>query len=82
MNREEQFPCRYVTFDNTPYLPATYTRHPQCGGVLPRGEEVWAKPLGTNRPVSMQVFVKQLGVVDLDPRWLVPADLLGNGGPA
>jgi hypothetical protein len=49
------------------------------GGVLAKGELVWVRTLfdAEKRPISISAFVDDIGIISLDPRWLVAARFIG-----
>ena len=68
-----QKPC--VALRHVPYL---FEENSPTGGVLGRGQTVWVQndcdP--QKAPHAARAFVENVGVVSLDPRWLVSADAL------
>jgi len=74
----EPFRHSFVAVRNIPYTRRDGTRRegPFSGGVLGRGQLVWTRESGKLRSDSVTAFVEDLGPVSLDPRWLVPADVL------
>ncbi len=80
MLRPKTFQEAHVAFRNIPYAlnNGASEGNPQSGGVLSRGQTVWTREcfaLGTC-PESTTAFVDGVGLVALDPRWLVRADAL------
>jgi hypothetical protein len=70
----------YVTLRNISYLceDASIEGGSLSGGVLGTGQTVWTREVYEpyNRPRSTTAFVQGIGIVSLDPRWLVRADSL------
>jgi hypothetical protein len=85
MIKPESFSEAQILLQNAPY-EATLERAPgrsPCGGVLPRGEVVWTRapePQRTGQRLA-EVYSDGVGIVRLDPRILVRADIL-NAQPA
>ena len=81
MLRPASFMQPYVAFSNIPYLCGEQSVRefsPGSGGVLGRGQTVWTQEAYNSRtvPVVAIAFVDEIGIISLDPRGLVPADLL------
>jgi hypothetical protein len=78
MLRPQPYCHSFVALQNIPYSAcdgmAREASH--SGGVLGKGQLVWTTDVGDLRPNVVNAFVEELGVVSLDPRWLVPADVL------
>jgi len=76
----DAFQNAYVTLRNIPYLceDASPLEGTLSGGVLATGQMVWTREVYEfeNRPQSTIAFVEDIGIVSLDPRWLVRSDLL------
>lgn len=84
MLRPAIFQRPYVAFRHIPYLRGGQSETESCpgsGGVLGRGQTVWTQKAydPRNTPPQALAFVEEIGVVSLDPRGLVPADLLNPG---
>lgn len=84
MLRPETFQQAFVALQHIPYLckDGSATEDPLSGGVLGRGQVVWTQktPETKARPLSVVAFADGVGVVSLNPRWLVPADALADRG--
>ena len=82
MFKPEAFQQPYVALRNIPYQcgdPSAKGATPS-GGVLGRGQTVWTKEnyeLKTY-PRTTTAFVDDIGIISLDPRWLVRADALNH----
>lgn len=77
MLRPELFQRSYVVFRNCPYFTSDSPElFDAMGGVLSRGQVVWLEGLEGKHPRSVTAFVDEIGLVSLDPRVLVPADVL------
>jgi len=77
MSIPEPFRQPYLAIQNIPYHcedASTKISH-ASGGVLRRGQAVWTEEsYRPGHPVrSVRAFVETIGVVSLDPRWLVRA---------
>ena len=71
-------PC--VAMQNLPYTFAgdSAGESAHSGGVLGRGQTVWTRERYELKrcPRSATAFVEGLGIVSVDPLWLVTADIL------
>lgn len=77
MLRPETFARSYVVFRNLPYAMADSAKEfSSMGGVLSRGQVVWLQGPDGKQSTDVTAFVDQVGLVWLDPRGLVPADIL------
>ena len=77
MLRPETFQRSYVVFRNIPYLVTdSVQKFSASVGVLSRGQVVWLPGLDDRTPKSVTAFVEEIGLISLDPRALVPADIL------
>ncbi|MBE7157991.1 MAG: hypothetical protein INR62_06085 [Rhodospirillales bacterium] len=79
MLKPDAFQKPFVALRNIPYLygePAS--RDHLQGGVLRQGQTVWTKSTAVpSREVrSEAAFVEGVGVVSLDPHWLIPAEIV------
>lgn len=79
MNKPHAFQQPYVAAQNIPYLcAASFSQASSCsGGVLSRGQVVW---LSNSNNLSVRshdapAFVDGIGLVSLDPRWLVSSQM-------
>ena len=77
-----QYP--HIAFRNIPYACTSSYPHKDSvhsGGVIGRGQTVWVEtPLvSAARQPSALVYVENVGIVSLDPRWLVEADIFRDG---
>ena len=74
MTRPHEFREVYIATRNLPYLRIS---PPDCasGGVLAKGQLVWVQTGfdAEDRPVSIPAFVDHIGIISLDPQWLVAA---------
>jgi hypothetical protein len=79
MLKPEAFHEPFVALRNVPYLCGSpEDRDHAQGGVLCQGQTVWTK-YSTVPPRNVRseaAFVEGIGVVSLNPHWLVPADLV------
>ncbi len=75
MAKPGSFKYSYVALHNIPYIEAGESYSASCGGVLGRGEVVWTDHLHQEDPSRVKAFLESVGVVSLDPRWLVPPEL-------
>lgn len=77
MARPQVFKNSYVALHSIPYTevdagePSTRVGN----GVVGAGQVVWADHLHQRQPARVTAFVESVGVVSLDPRWLVTPDL-------
>ncbi len=80
MLKPETFQQPYVACRHLPYQcgEAANDLSPSSGGVLCKGQMVWTTQSypSTERPLSVTAFVDDIGIVSLDPHWLVRADAL------
>ncbi len=75
MGRPQSFKYAFVALHHTPYTEVDEQRRVRpSGGVLSEGQIVWADHLHQWQPSLATAFVESVGVVALDPRWLVPAE--------
>lgn len=76
MGRPQSFKYAFVALHNIPYAELDEQRRVQAsGGVLSEGQVVWADHLHQWQPSMAMAFLESVGVVALDPRWLVPAEM-------
>ena len=76
MARPPSFKHSFVALHSIPYMEGDGTPSlPGCGGVIPEGEVVWTDHLHQRHPAQVTAFLEPVGVVCLDPRWLVPPEL-------
>ena len=76
MARPPSFKHSFVALHNIPYVESdTSSSGASCGGVIPQGEVVWTNHLHQQQPAQVTAFLDPVGVVCLDPRWLVPPEL-------
>ena len=69
------FCVRYVASQPTPYSFSSKHQPSLAGGVLRGGQPVWLEPSVLQfRGGNVQAFADQLGVILLDPRWLLRKD--------
>ena len=80
MDKPEAFGQANVALHNIPYVcgDGSTGQVSSFGGVLQRGRTVWTVETyhPQRRPLSVAAFVDDLGIVSLDPRWLIRADTL------
>ena len=76
MLRPEVYSQSYVAIRPTPYLCGETASPGSPGGVLRRGQTVWTRETPKGYPGSAPVYVDGIGIVSLDTRWLVRADVL------
>jgi hypothetical protein len=79
MHKPEMFRTPYVAMRHVPYVFGDGTKGTVAsGGVLSRGQTVWTEDDYEPRRVqrTTKVFVEGLGIVSLEGRWLVRADVL------
>lgn len=79
MLKPEAFHEPFVALRNIPYLCGSPgDRDHSQGGVLSQGQTVWAthSTVPARSVRSEAVFVEGVGIVSLNPHWLVPVDLL------
>lgn len=74
MPRPQSFKYSYIALRSIPYTEGDGT-YGACGGVLSQGEIVWIDHLHQRQPAQVTAFHEPVGVVSLDPRWLVPPEL-------
>lgn len=76
MSRPPSFGYSYVALHSIPYTEGDGVEpSASCGGVIPQGDVVWTDHLHQRHPAQVTAFHEPVGVVCLDPRWLVPPDL-------
>lgn len=77
MSKPQAFKHAFVALHSTPYIETDGARphQPLPAGTLDRGQLVWAGHLHQCKPSLVTAFVDSVGIVSLDPRWLVPAEL-------
>ena len=75
MDKPEAFQQPYTAAQNIPYLCGDSSNHTSfsSGGVLGRGQVVWLHtPLKSKaRSSEASAFVDGIGLVSLNPRWLI-----------
>ena len=79
MVKPEIFQKPYVALGHIPYVCGESSSGTSgAGGVLSRGQTVWtAESYEPRRAENLtSVFVEDIGVISLDPHWLVRADVL------
>ena len=76
MVRPPLFKHSYVALHSIPYTEGDGTQSSaSCGGVISQGDVVWTDHLHQRQPAQVTAFHEPVGVVCLDPRWLVPSEL-------
>ena len=82
MFRPETFQQPYVALRNIPYVygDSSSGQESPSGGVLGAGQTVWTKEFKLKKSCSATAFVEGVGIVSLDPRWLVRGDALEQLG--
>lgn len=79
MLKPDAFQQPFVALRNIPYLYGDPSNRDHLqGGVLRQGQTVWTKLTAVpERHVrAAAAFVEGVGVVSLDPHWLIPAAIL------
>lgn len=79
MLKPEAFQQPFVALRNIPYLCGVpEDRDHSQGGVLCQGQKVWIQSGAVpDRTLKLEAaFVEDVGIVSLDPHWLVPAHLV------
>jgi hypothetical protein len=80
MLRPKMFTKPYVAFRHIPYIcgPDVLSQAPASGGVLAKGQTVWTKEVFVPKqcPQMATAFVEDIGIVSLNPSWLVSASIL------
>ena len=75
MVKPSAFQNSFVALSNTPYLCSDDLGKEKTasGGVLSRGQIVWLRDIFNpfSRPRSTTAFVEGIGLISVDPRWLV-----------
>jgi hypothetical protein len=76
MMRPESFRRCFITTHNIPYLvpDGDGREQPHTGGVLAKGQLVWAGEFERRRKRSVPAYAEDLGIVSVDPKWLAPAE--------
>lgn len=77
MAKPQSYKYSYVALHSIPYIEADEVHSANCGGVLGRGEVVWTPHLHQQRASQVTAYVDSVGVISLDPRWLVSPELYG-----
>lgn len=75
MAKPSSFKYSYIALHSIPYEEGDGTAPASCGGVLAKGDVVWTDHLHQKQPSQVRAFFDPVGVVCLDPRWLVPPEL-------
>lgn len=76
MARPPSFKYSYIALHSIPYVEKNGDSScGGCGGVISEGEVVWTNHLHQREPAQVTAFLDPVGVVCLDPRWLVPPEL-------
>ncbi len=79
MHKPDMFNLPFVTVRNTPYLQG-FPENPEHseGGVLGQGQLVWtmSSTSFSHAMRSQPAFVDGVGVVSLNPGWLIPVGIL------
>lgn len=77
MARPYGYKHTFVALHSIPYTEGDGSAYHNefSGGVLGAGELVWANHLHQSQPSRVTAFVESVGVVSLDPRWLVTPEL-------
>jgi hypothetical protein len=80
MFRPDVFKQPYCAIRAVPYLCGDGSAQDSSGGVLGRGQTVWTKEAYESKgyPASAVAFVDGVGIVSLDTRWLVRADIIST----
>ena len=82
MLKPDVFQQPYVVFRNVPYQggDGAAADDVSSGGVLASGQTVWTQePYNMqNRPQTATAFVEEIGIISINPRWLVRADVLSH----
>ena len=77
MTRPHEFQEGYIAIQSIPYIRVS-PRDLGRSGVLAKGQFVWVRTrFDAERPISISAFVDHIGVVSLDPEWLVAAKFIG-----
>ena len=74
MARPGSFKYSFIAMQNIPYTEGDGTHPASCGGVLGQGGVVWTDHPQPRMPARITAFLEAVGVVCLDPRWLVPPE--------
>ena len=71
------FKQSYIALHSIPYseVSGSGTEEGVAGGVLGAGQVVWADHLHQRQPARVTAFLDSVGVVSLDPRWLVTPEV-------
>lgn len=75
MAKPQSYKYSYVALHSIPYVEQDGSRPASCGGVLGRGGVVWTDSLHQQPSAQVTAYLDTVGVVCLDPRWLVAPDL-------
>ena len=81
MAKPRAFKQSYIALHSIPYTEGgdgSDHKAEISGGVLGIGQTVWADHLHQWQPARVTAFLDSVGVVSLDPRWLVTPELYGN----
>lgn len=79
MLRPEAFRQPFVAVRNIPYLcGAPEDRGPVQGGVLCQGQTVWTRfsAVPDRKIRTESAYVEGVGIISLNPHWLIPASML------
>lgn len=73
MARPNTYKQAFIALHSIPYTEGDGSGHQSSlsGGVLGAGETVWTDHLHQRHPSQVTAFLDSVGVVSLDPRWLV-----------
>ncbi len=77
MAQPQLFKQSYVALHSIPYteMNGSELEESLAGGVLGAGQVVWADHLHQRQPSRVTAFLDSVGVVSLDPRWLVTPEV-------
>ena len=77
MAKPHVFKQSYVALHSIPYIEISGSEPEEglSGGVLGAGQVVWADHLHQKQPSRVTAFLDSVGVVSLDPRWLVTPEV-------
>ncbi len=82
MLRPDVYRQPHVALQHIPYIcgGGSTIRDSSSGGVLGRGQTVWTSDNCQSKTYQSltSAFVEGIGIVSLDPRWLVRADVLSE----
>ena len=77
MAKPQIFKHSFVALHSIPYTEENGSGQSDglCGGVLGAGQVVWANHLHQRQPSRVTAFLDSVGIVSLDPRWLVTPEV-------